>query len=92
MYCVLLLKLTIRLQVLPLSKFLLLQTAAPDAIVRLKNTAMEQRKEIEEIYFKQQHHHSIVDFMMDQLRRCEAKDGLLIQVMAMNRDMYVYTY
>ena len=67
-------------QVLPLSQFLLLQTAAPDAVVRLQNTALEEQKAIEEMYFKKLHHHSIEEFLTDQLQQCEGKGGLLIQV------------
>jgi hypothetical protein len=66
--------------VLPLSQFLLLQTAAPDAIVRLQNTALEEQEAIKEMYFKKLHLHSIEEFLIDQLQRCEGKGGLLIQV------------
>jgi hypothetical protein len=66
--------------VLPLSQFLLLQTAAPDAIVRLQNTPLEEQKTVEEMYFKKLHLHSIEEFLIDQLQRCEGKGGLLIQV------------
>lgn len=65
---------------LPLSQFLLLQTAAPDAIVRLQNTNLEDREAIKEMYFKKLHQHSIEQFLMDQLERCQGKGGLLIQV------------
>lgn len=72
-------------QVLPLSQFLLLQTAAPDAIVRLQITRLEGREAIEEMYFQKLHLHSIEEFLKDQFQRCEGKGGLLIQV-------YIYTY
>ena len=65
---------------LPLSQFLLLQTASPDAIVRLQNTVLEERKEIEEVYFTKLHHQSVEEFLTDQLDRCRTKGGLLIQV------------
>ena len=65
---------------LPLSQFLLLQTAAPDAIVRLQNTALKEQKAIKEMYFKELHLHSIEDFLIDQLQKYEGKGGLLIQV------------
>ena len=68
-------------QVLLLSQFLLLQTAAPDAIVRLQNTSLEKRELVEDIYFKKQHHHSIEEFLIDQLKWCDGKGGLLIQVL-----------
>ena len=57
-----------------------MQTAAPDAIIRLQRTGVEERKEIEEMYFKKLHRHSIEDFLSDQVQRCESKGGLLIQV------------
>ena len=64
----------------PLSQFLLLQTATPDAIVRLQNTTLKEQKAIKEMYFKKLHLHSIEEFLVDQLQRCEGKGGLLIQV------------
>ena len=65
---------------LPLSQFLLLQTAAPDAVIRLQRTSLEERKEIEETYFRKLQQHSIEQFLSDKLQRCEAESGLLIQV------------
>lgn len=69
------------LQVLRVSKYLLLQTAAPDAIVRLEHTALAREKRaIESIYFQNQHHTSIEDFL-DHLVNGEcAESGLLMQV------------
>ena len=69
-------------QVLPLSQFLLLRTATPDAVIRLARTSLEGRSEIEETYFKKLHHHSIEEFLRDQLDQGKAKGGLLIQVTA----------
>ena len=67
---------------LNLSKFLLLQTAAPDAIVRLERTALaNEKKLIEEMYFKKQHHSSIDDFLNHHVHDYEADTGLLMQVM-----------
>ena len=67
-------------QVLPLSQFLLLQTASPDAIIRLESTALEDKNDIREMYFKELHHQSIEDFLISELQRCGTKGGLLIQV------------
>ena len=60
---------------------MLLQTAAPDAIVRLERTdlAGEQRA-IEDIYFRQQHHSSIEDFLIQHVHECDVKTRLLMQV------------
>ena len=64
-----------------MSKYLLLQTAAPDAIVRLKNTVLaDKKKEIENIYFQQQKHSSIEDFLNHHVNGECAESGLLMQV------------
>lgn len=70
----------LHVQVLPLSQFLLLQTAAPAAVIRLETTGLEHRREIKETYFKKLHHQSMEHFLIDQLQGCESKGGLLIQV------------
>jgi hypothetical protein len=68
-----------------LSKFLLLQTAAPDAIVRLEQTTLtNQKKVIENVYFKQQHHSSIEDFLIYHVHECDAETALLMQVCTYN--------
>ena len=67
---------------LPLSQFLLLQTASPDAIIRLESTALEDKNAIRDVYFKKLHHQSIEEFLTNQLQRCETKGGLLIQVIS----------
>lgn len=77
---------------LPLSQFLILQTAAPDAIVRLQNTNLEKREVIEGMYFKRQHHHSIEEFLNDQLEQCGGKGGLLIQVASSVLSFTLYLY
>ena len=71
-------------QVLKLCKFLLLQTAAPDAIIRLEHTKLVNEKEqIQDIYFRQQHHRSIEDFLKFSLQNCCVEDtGMLMQVSA----------
>ncbi len=69
------------MQVLNWSKYLLLQTAAPDAIVRLEYTDLaEEKKNIEDIYFKQQHHASIEDFLNHCVHGYHTETGLLMQV------------
>ena len=63
-------------------KFLLLQTAAPDAIIRLEHTKLvNEKKEIEDIYFRQQHHNSVEDFVINSLQKHTVEDsGMLMQV------------
>ena len=68
-------------QVLSISKRLLLQTAAPEAIARLKCTPLAiEREEIIKIYFEQQHHNSIEDFLIHNLYNNVDPSGLLMQV------------
>jgi hypothetical protein len=70
-----------RSQVLNLSKFLLLQTAAPDAIVRLEYADLAHEKAvIGGIYFKHQHHSSMEDFLNHYIRACDGETRLLMQV------------
>ena len=64
-----------------MSKYLLLETAAPDAIVRLEHTALaDKKREIKDIYFQQQHHSSIEDFLNHHVNGKRADSGLLMQV------------
>ena len=68
-------------QILNLSKYLLLQTASPDAIVRLERTDLaDEKKEIEQIYFEQQYHNSIEDFLVHHIHGLHRDFGLLMQV------------
>ena len=63
---------------LTLSKFLLLQISTPDAIVHLATTKLKsEKKDIEEIYFEQQHHDSMSDFLR---HHAYEDNGQLIQV------------
>ncbi|XP_029943449.1 E3 ubiquitin-protein ligase rnf213-beta [Salarias fasciatus] len=57
--------------VLDLAKCLLLNCATPDAMVRLKcsDLANQEREKLQRIYFQQQHHHSLRDFLEDDLSR-----------------------
>ena len=68
-------------QVLKFSQYLLLQTAAPDAIVRLKSTKLaSEQAEIQKIYFKEQHHESMEDFLIHHVHENDTHSGLLMQV------------
>ena len=67
---------------LPLSQFLILQTASTNARVCLQtSTLAETKKEDMTKCFKMLNHiHSIEAFLADQLHNCDGKGGLLIQV------------
>ena len=68
-------------QVLHISKDLLLQTAAPEAIARLKHTPLaDEREKIIKIYFEEQHHNSIEDFLIYNVCQKDSPSGLLMQV------------
>ena len=71
-----------RLQVLKRSQYLLLQTASPDALFRLENSPLaDQREELLELYFQQQHHGSLEDFLAHHLqRKGTSGESLLMQV------------
>lgn len=63
-----------------LSKFLLLQTASPDGIIRLERTALSsEMSNIRDIYFKEQCHHSIGDFLNCNIHGQITHSGLLMQ-------------
>ena len=70
-------------QVLRLSQFLLLRTASDDSLVRLTMTDLaHQQKELMRLYFKEQHHKSIADFVYHHMQNSdETKEGLLLQVL-----------
>ena len=65
-----------------MSQYLLLQTASPDALVRLEYTSLaDQREELSRIYFQEQHHNSIQDFLAHHLEMKSIRGGgLLMQV------------
>lgn len=68
------------MQVFRLSKYLLLQTATPDAIVRLEETALSaELDEVKKIYFEQQHHESIAHFLNHHVHG-STREGLNMQV------------
>jgi len=70
------------IQVLKRCQYLLLQTASPDALVRLEYTPLaDQREELLRVYFEEQHHNSIEDFLAYQVQRNSTQgEGLLMQV------------
>ena len=62
---------------------MLLQIASDDALIRLKRTSLEdQQKEFMHIYFSEQHHDSIIDFVHHHIKDDDdgTSDGLLMQV------------
>ena len=60
----------------------MLQMASPDALIRLQRTVLaEEAKKLSEMYFSEQCHGSIVQFLQHHLQaHTEISDGLLIQV------------
>ena len=70
------------IQVLRLSQYLLLQVASDDALIRLKRTSLaNQQKEYMHLYFAEQHHDSIIDFVRHHIKNDDgSSDGLLMQV------------
>ena len=70
--------------VLVRSKRLLLQMASPDALIRLHHTTLaKDQRTLSHIYFSEQHHGSIVQFLVHHLRNgshMTGQCGLLIQV------------
>ena len=65
-----------------LSQYLMLQTATDDAIVRVKNTVLSDHQEkFIQVYFSEQHHNSIIDFVQHHLNHHDASNRrLMIQV------------
>lgn len=57
-------------EVFDLAKGLLLNCATPDAVLRLKysDLANQEKEKLQRIYFQQQHHHSLRDFLEDFLK------------------------
>ncbi|XP_060883843.1 E3 ubiquitin-protein ligase rnf213-beta [Labrus mixtus] len=58
-------------EVLDLAKRLLLNCATPDAVMRLKysDLANHEKEKLQRMYFQQQHHHSLRDFLEDCLSK-----------------------
>ncbi|XP_019860584.1 PREDICTED: E3 ubiquitin-protein ligase rnf213-alpha-like [Amphimedon queenslandica] len=60
---------------------MLLQMASPEALIRLKSTSLEdEQKHLSQIYYFEQHHGSIVEFLNYHLHKTHDLSGLLIQV------------
>lgn len=70
--------------VLTCSKRILLQMASPDALIRLKLTRLDDKREkFLKIYYFEQHHGSIVEFLNHHLNESQHDSaGLLLQVSA----------
>ncbi|XP_019853235.1 PREDICTED: E3 ubiquitin-protein ligase RNF213-like [Amphimedon queenslandica] len=67
--------------VLECGKKMLLQMASPEALIRLKSTSLEdEQKYLSQIYYFDQHHGSIVEFLNYHLHKTRNLSGLLIQV------------
>ena len=67
---------------LRLSQYLLLQIACDDALIRLKRTSLaDQQKEFMHLYFSEQHHDSVIDFVSHHINDDDgSSEGLLMQV------------
>ena len=64
----------------------MLQTASPDAIVRLECTALADEKEsINQIYSEEQYHRSMSEFLQHFIHDYYAEGGLLLQVLLVHR-------
>ena len=70
------------IQAMALSKRLLLETASPDSLVRLKDSSKHQEmNECVKIYFKEQHHGSLCDLVKAKLLDPQSPDeGFLLHV------------
>ena len=79
------------------SQFLLLQMATPDALLRLKRTALaKSAEELTQMYFTKQKHISITDFLCHHLKDASKHDcGSLFQVchkLTLYVLMHIYIY
>ncbi|GAA6226553.1 E3 ubiquitin-protein ligase rnf213-beta-like [Lates japonicus] len=66
-------------EVFDLAKCLLLNCATPDAVVRLKysDLAKQEKEKLQRMYFQQQHHHSLRDFLEDHLNKTQGSTKFL---------------
>ncbi|KAG8008845.1 hypothetical protein GBF38_010486 [Nibea albiflora] len=66
-------------EVFDIAKCLLLNCATPDAVVRLKysDLANQDKDKLQRIYFQQQHHHSLRDFLEDCLNKHQRSSKFL---------------
>lgn len=61
-------------EVFDLAKCLLLNCATPDAMIRLRSSDLTKQdvQKLQTIYFQQQHHQSLQDFLQNQLNSCQS--------------------
>ncbi|XP_034715873.1 E3 ubiquitin-protein ligase rnf213-beta isoform X2 [Etheostoma cragini] len=66
-------------EVFDLAKCLLLNCATPDAVVRLKysDLANQEKEQLQRMYFQQQHHHCLRDFLQDCLNKPQESSKFL---------------
>uniref|UniRef100_UPI0037E7EAB2 E3 ubiquitin-protein ligase rnf213-beta n=1 Tax=Semicossyphus pulcher TaxID=241346 RepID=UPI0037E7EAB2 len=66
-------------EVFTLAKCLLLNCATPDAVLRLKyaDLANQEKDKLQRMYFQQQHHHSLRDFLEDCLKKQQGSQKFL---------------
>lgn len=66
-------------EVLDLAKCLLLNCATPDGVLRLKysDLAKQEKEKLQKMYFQQQHHHSLRDFLEDCLTKHQGSSRFL---------------
>ncbi|XP_071319372.1 E3 ubiquitin-protein ligase rnf213-beta isoform X2 [Trachinotus anak] len=66
-------------EVFDLAKCLLLNCATPDAVVRLNysDLANQEKEKLQRMYFQQQHHHSLRDFLEDCLNKTQGSTKFL---------------
>lgn len=60
-------------EIFDLAKCLLLNCATPDAVVRLRysDLANHEKEKLQKMYFQQQHHHSLRDFLQDCMSKSQ---------------------
>lgn len=61
-------------EVFDLAKCLLLNCATPDAMIRLRSSDLTKQdvQKLQTMYFQQQHHQSLQDFLQNQLNSCQS--------------------
>ncbi|XP_019133291.1 E3 ubiquitin-protein ligase rnf213-beta isoform X3 [Larimichthys crocea] len=66
-------------EVFDIAKCLLLNCSTPDAVVRLKysDLAHQDKEKLQRMYFQQQHHHSLRDFLEDCLNKHQRSSKFL---------------
>ncbi|XP_058476821.1 E3 ubiquitin-protein ligase rnf213-beta isoform X2 [Solea solea] len=66
-------------EVFDVAKCLLLNCATPDAVLRLKYSALanQEKGKLQRVYFQQQHHHSLRDFLEDCLNKTQGPTNFL---------------